>query len=96
MDTLLHLIKVHVEAAKLACNRYKKTLNLINQEWGIDIEEYIRCRSLVECTLKLIVSVAKRRDIPNLKTGLFLATTQAVKEIMEGKSFHLRRLFLTS
>lgn len=96
MDTLLHSIEVHVEAAKLTRNRCEKSLNLINREWDMDAEEYIRSRGLVERTLKLIAAVAKRRDVPDLKTGLLLANTQAVRRIMEGKTFYSRRLFLTS
>lgn len=94
IDTLLHLIKVYVEAAKLACNRCEEFLNLINWEWGVDIEEYIQCKGLVECTLKLIASVVKRCDVFNLKTGLFLVNIQAFRQIMERKTFYLRQLFL--
>ncbi|MCJ1349570.1 hypothetical protein MMC31_007811 [Peltigera leucophlebia] len=96
MDTFLHSIEVHVMAAKLVRNRYEESLNLINREWSVDAEEYIRCKGLVGRTLQLIAGVAKQRDVSNLKTGLLLANTQAVKQIMEGKTFHLRRLFLTS
>lgn len=96
MDTLLHSIEVHVETAKLARNRCEEALNLIIREWGVDAEEYIRCKGLIERTLKLIASVAKRRDVPDLKIGLLLANTQAVRRIMERKTFHLHRLFLTS
>ncbi|MCJ1342679.1 hypothetical protein MMC31_000866, partial [Peltigera leucophlebia] len=96
MDTFLHSIKVHVEVAKLVRNRCEKSLNFINREWGVDAEEYIRTRGLVGWTLQLIAGVSKRRDVPDLRTGLLLANTQAVKRIMEGKTFHSRRLFLTS
>ncbi len=58
------------------------------------VEEYIRCQGLVERSFKLIASVANRRDVPDLKTGLLLANTQAIRQIMEGKTFHLRWLFL--
>ncbi len=87
---------MHVEATASVRNRCEEALTLINREWGVDVEEYIRCQGLVEWSLKIIASVANRRDVPNLKTGLLLANTQAVRRIMEGKTFHSRRLFLTS
>lgn len=61
----------------------------------MDAKEYIQSRSLVERTLKFIAGVAKRPDVPDLKTGLLLANTQALKQIIKGKTFHLHRLFLT-
>ncbi len=96
IDTLLHPIEVHVEAAASVRNRCKEALTLISREWGVDAEEYIRCQGLVEQSLKLIASIANRRDVPDLKTGLLLANTQVVRQIMEGKTFHSRRLFLTT
>ncbi len=95
IDTLLHPIEMHVKAALAVRNRCKEALTLIRRKWGSDAEEYIRCQGLVERSLKLIASVANRRDVPDLKTGLLLANTQAVRRIMEGKTFHSRRLFLT-
>lgn len=95
MDTLLHLIKIHVKAIKLTHNCYEKPLNLINLEWDMDAEEYIRYSGLVEQTLKLIAGVARWLDIPDLNTGLLIANTQANKQIIEGKTFHLYRLLLT-
>lgn len=92
IDTLLYSIKVHIEAAKLARNYCKEFLNLINWKWGMDAEEYIWSRGLIKQTLKLIT---KRPNVLNLKTGLFLVNIQAVKQIMEGKTFYLHRLFLT-
>ncbi len=70
INTLLHPIEVHVEAA---------ALTLISWEWGMDTEEYIRCQGLVERSLKLIASVANRRDVLDLNTGLLLTNTQAVR-----------------
>ncbi len=61
----------------------------------MDAEEYIRCQGLVKQSLKLIASVANWRDVPDLKTGLLLANTQAVRRIIERKTFHSCRLFLT-
>lgn len=95
IDTLLHPIEVHVEAATSVRNRCEEALTLISREWGVEAEGYIRSQGLLERSLKLIASVAKRRDVPDLKTGLLLANTHAVKRIMEGKTFHSRRLFLT-
>lgn len=54
----------------------------------MDAEEYIQSRGLVEWTLKLIVDVTKQLNVPNLKIGLLLANTQALKQIIEGKTFH--------
>ncbi len=62
----------------------------------MDVQEYIRYQGLVERSLKFIARVANWRDVLNLKTGLLLANTQAVKQIMEGKTFHSYCLFLTS
>lgn len=50
---------------------------------------------MVERTLKLIVSIAKWPNIPHLKTGLLLANTQAVRQIIKRKIFHLYQLLLT-
>ena len=41
MDMLLYLIEAHVEAAKLARNCCKESLNLINRKWDMNIEKYI-------------------------------------------------------
>lgn len=38
--------------------------------------------------------VANHRDILDLKTGLFLANTQAVKRITKGLTFFFQCLFL--
>ncbi len=95
IDKLLHLIEVHIEAVASVRNRCEEALTLISREWDVDAEEYIRCQSLVERSLKLIASITNQRDIPDLKTGLFLANTQVVRQIMEGKTFHSRCLFLT-
>lgn len=94
IDILLHTIEVHVEAIISVCNCCEDALILISREWGIDAEEYIRCQGLVERSFKFIASIANWRDVPELKTGLLLANTQAVKQIMEGKTFHSCRLFL--
>lgn len=95
MDTFFYSIEVPIQALKLASNCYKEFLNLINWKWSINAEEYIRSKGLVERTLKLIVGIAKRLDIFDLKTSLLLANTQAFRPIIEEKTFHLRRLFLT-
>ncbi len=94
IDILLHPIEVHVEAATSIRNHCKEALTLIIREWIVDAEEYIHCQGLVEQSLKLITSIANRRDVPDLKTGLLLANTQAVRQIIEGKTFHSRCLFL--
>ncbi len=94
VDTLLHPIKVHVKAVLAVPNHCEEALTLIRHKWSLDAEEYIRCQGLIERSLKLIASIAKRRDVPDLKTGLLLANTQAVRQIMEEKTFHSRRLFL--
>lgn len=41
-------------------------------------------------------AVENRRDVPDLKTGLFLANTQAVWRITKGSTFFSQRLFLTN
>lgn len=61
----------------------------------MDVKEYIWYKGLVEQTLKLIAGIAKWFDIFDLKTGLLLANIQAVKHIIEGKTFYLHQLFLT-
>ena len=61
----------------------------------MDAEKYIWSKSLVKQILKLITGVAKQPDVPNLKTSLFLANTQAVRQIIEEKTFYLHWLFLT-
>ena len=95
VDTLLDAIEVYVKAASAVCNRYNEALTLIGCEWGADTEEYIRCQGFIKRLLKLIASVTNQCNIPDLKTGLFLANTQAIRRIMEKKTFHSRRLFLT-
>lgn len=55
----------------------------------MDIKEYIQSRDLVKWTLKLIADVAKQLNVSDLKIGLLLANTQALKQIIEGKTFHL-------
>lgn len=60
----------------------------------MDAEKYIRCQSLVQQFLILIASVTNRHDVPDLKIGLLLANIQAVRQIIEGKTFYLRCLFL--
>lgn len=45
----------------------------------MDAKEYIQSRGLIEWILKLITGVAKRSNILDLKTNLFLANTQAVR-----------------
>lgn len=62
----------------------------------MDAKEYIRSRSLVEWTLKFIAGAAKWPDVFDLKSGLLLANSQAVRQIIGGKTFYLRRLFLMS
>ncbi len=52
----------------------------------MDAEEYIRYQSLVKRSLKLIANVANWRDVLNLKTGLLLANTLAIRRIIEGKN----------
>ncbi len=94
IDTLLDPIKVHIKATSAIYNCYEEALTLINREWSVDAAEYIRCQGLVEWSLKLIASVPNRCNVPDLKTGLFLANTQAVRRIMKGKTFHLCWLFL--
>lgn len=61
----------------------------------MEAEAYISGKGFAERTLKLVAGVAKRRDVPDLKTGLLLANTQAVRRIMEGTTIFARRLFLT-
>lgn len=61
----------------------------------MDAEEYIHYQSLVKRSLKLIVSITNWRDSLDLKTCLRLANTLAVRQIIEGKTFHLHHLFLT-
>lgn len=53
------------------------------------------CKSLVEQTLKFITGIAKRPNVSKLKTSLFLANTQAIRQMIERKTFHLRQLFLS-
>lgn len=48
MNTLLYSIKVYIEVVKLAYNCCKKSLNLINREWDMDVKKYIWFRGLVE------------------------------------------------
>lgn len=60
----------------------------------MDAEKYIRCQSLVQQSLKLIASITNQHDVPDLKIGLLLANIQAVRQIIEGKTFYLRCLFL--
>ncbi len=50
----------------------------------------------MERTLKLVAAVVNRQDVPDLKTGLLFANTQAVRRITEGSTFFSQRLFLTS
>lgn len=70
---------MHVDAVMTICNCCKGALTLISQEWGINAEKYICCQGLVKRFLKLIVNIANWCDIPDLKTGLFLANIQAVR-----------------
>lgn len=95
IDILLDPIEVHVKAVLAVCNCCKEALTLISRKWSSDAEEYIRCQSLVKHSLKLIASIANCREVSDLKTGLLLANTQAVRQIMGGKTFYLYRLFLT-
>lgn len=87
---------MHIKAVSAVCKRSKEAIILISCKCDVDTEEYIRCQGLVEWSLKLIISVANWRDILDLKTDLFLANNQVVRQIIEGKSFYLCRLFLTS
>lgn len=57
IDMLLDPIKVHIAAISAIRNRFEKALTLTSHKWGMDIEEYICCQSLVERLLKLIASV---------------------------------------
>lgn len=50
---------------------------------------------MVKRSLRLIASIPNWHDVPDLKTGLFLANTQAIRQIIEGKTFYLRRLLST-
>ncbi len=95
IDTLLPPIEVHVKAVSAVRNHCEEALTLISRKWGSDAKEYIRCQGFVERALKLIASVTNRCNVPDLKTGLLLAKTQAVRQIIERKIFHSRRLFLT-
>lgn len=96
IETLLRPIEVHVEASNVLRNRCEEALSCINREWGTEASVYIRSQAHTERTLKLIASVALRRDVEDLQTGLLLANTQAVRRITEGKTFFSRRLYLTS
>lgn len=54
MDTLLHPIVIYVEIAKLICNYYDKSLNIISYKWDVDVKKYIRFQGLVKWTPKFI------------------------------------------
>ncbi len=60
----------------------------------MNTKEYIYCQDLVKRSFKLIVSVVNECDVLDLKIVLLLANTQAVKQIIEGKTFYSCRLFL--
>ncbi len=94
VDTLLCPVEVYVEAAKSVRNWCDEALKLIDREWGLGAEHYIRSKGFVERTLKLMAVLANRRDVPDLKTGLLLANTQAVRRITKRSTFFFRRLFL--
>lgn len=98
IDTLLRPIRpiqVHVEASNGLRNRSEEAFNCINREWGKDAALWIRNQGYLGRTLRLIASVAVRRDVENLRTGLLLVNTQAVRRITEGKTHFSGRLFLT-
>lgn len=79
INSLLDPIEVHVNIVSAICNHCKEALTLISRKWSVDAEEYIRCQGLVERSFKLTASVPNRRNVPNLKIGLFLANTQIVR-----------------
>lgn len=73
VDTLLCPVKVYIEAAKFVRNRCDEALKLIDGEWGLRSEHYIRIKGFIKCILKLITTVANDRDILDLKRGLLFA-----------------------
>ncbi len=60
VDNLLCPVEAHVEVAKSVRNRCDEALKLIDREWSLKAEHYIRSKGFVECTLKLVATVANR------------------------------------
>lgn len=58
MDTLLCLVEVYVKAAKLVRNCCDETLKLIDREWGLEAENYIKSKDFVKQILKLVAAIA--------------------------------------
>ncbi len=85
---------MYVKATSAIRNHCEKALISISCKWGVAVEDYIRCQGLVKWSLKFIAIVTNWHNIPNLKTNLVLANTQAVKWTMKRKTFYSRRLFL--
>lgn len=60
MDTLLYPVEVYVKIAKLVRNCCDETLKLIDWEWGLRAENYIKSKDFIKQTLKLVAIVANR------------------------------------
>ena len=95
IDDLIFPLQAHVDADASIRDRYIEALGIIDREWGVEGTSFIEGKGYSDRTVKLVGSLSRRPDVPNLATGLSMVNARAVSRLLEGTNYYSRRTYVT-